>query len=117
MPEERFGPVLVLDVVNNSNEDVAVGYEFESDNTSGGGEGSVPGCEHVSAVFGAMAGTYRITIDGDVVAQGAIPAGMLEGSVTRRIVVAPDGAAQVVGGLRWADTIPDGFTRRIGDCP
>lgn len=116
-PEQAFGPILVLDVVNNSNADVEAGYEYRSDNPSGSGETVVPACHHVSTFFGEVAGTYTITIDGEVVAEGVIPRGVRDGAVRKRVIVAPDGTARAVGGLPWTETVPDDFVRLIGDCP
>ncbi|HEX2765017.1 MAG TPA: hypothetical protein VHR55_00045 [Candidatus Limnocylindria bacterium] len=117
VPGAGFGPVLVLDVVNNSDREVVAGYEYVSDNPAGSGEAVVPACHQVSTFMAEIVGRYRILVDGAVVADGAVPRAMTDGAVTMRVIVDPDGTAHAVGGLRWSDAVPDDFARPVNDCP
>jgi hypothetical protein len=93
-PAQPIGPTLVIDVANGSNEERSIGYQFEMGQSSGGGEGTVLGCERATISFGEIGGRYSILVDGEAVTQGALPANIPgERTVLVRVRIAEDGTA------------------------
>ena len=110
------GPQLAIQVANASDREVAVGYEFEAVNTSGGGEGTVASCEQVAMAFGAVAGRYRVLIDGapvhEAAAAGGVPA---DAWFVVRVSIGRDGEAEVIG-AGISPQMPDPDPRPIAGC-
>jgi hypothetical protein len=117
-PEARpaVGPELALDVVNQSNRPAVVGYEFEEQASSGGGEGEVLPCRRDIFVFGSVGGEYEIIVNRDVVAEGRLPGAIpQEGYLVVRIVIDPDGVA-TAGEPRWTRMPPDQGSQPLAGC-
>lgn len=74
-PPPQIGPTLVLQLTNRSENALAVGYAFEGNNASGGGEGSIEPCQAVAMGFGEVAGHYRVLVGGEAVGEGDVPPG------------------------------------------
>jgi hypothetical protein len=93
-PAQPIGPTLVIDVVNGSSDERSIGYEFEMAQSSGGGEGTVLGCERATISFGEIGGRYSILVDGEAVTQGAFPPNIPgERTALVRVTIAEDGTA------------------------
>ncbi len=110
------GPQLAIQVANASDREVAVGYEFEAGNSGGGGEGTVASCEQVSMTFGAVAGQYRVLIDGAPVHEAAAPAGVpADAWFVVRVTIGRDGEPEVIG-AGMTPLMPDPDPRPIAGC-
>jgi len=110
------GPQLAIQVANASDREVAVGYEFEAVNSGGGGEGTVASCEQVAMTFGAVAGQYRVLIDGAPVHEAAAPAGVpADAWFVVRVSIGRDGEAEVIG-AGMTPRMPDPDPRPIAGC-
>ena len=113
-PAGRIGPTLVVEVTNRSARELPASYEFSASASSGGGEGLVNSCEHLSQVWGDVAGTFTISIDGKPVLDAEVAPGTpLEGYLVVRIEVDPDGEAQAIGPPRWTRQPPDPDAQRV----
>ena len=111
------GPALVLDIANASNREVAVDYEFDSVNAGGGGGSSVPACERTVMEFGAVAGTYDITVAGTTVIDAQVPPGMpARGYLFVRVQVDVDGTASADGPPRWVAGAPAMVAAPLAGC-
>jgi hypothetical protein len=106
------GPQLAIQVANASEREVEVSYDYEAVNTGGGGGGSVASCEQVSIPFGAVAGQYRVLVDGEAVHEAAAPAGPADAWFVVRVSIGPDGDAEVIGAGMTA-RMPDPDPRAI----
>lgn len=116
-PGEPIGPELVIDVVNRSNREVRIGYEFEAPNSAGGGEGLMPPCERMMSPFGGVGGRFEILVDGDVVMAEVMPPGMpADGFVLVRVTIEPDGEVEVAPQPAWMRLPPDLVNQRLPDC-
>jgi hypothetical protein len=112
-----FGPGLALDVVNASDREVSVGFEFDSVNAGGGGEGTVPACERTVMTFGDVAGTYEVTVAGTTVVDAQVPPGMpARGYLFVRVQVDADGSASADGPPRWVAAEPASVTAPLANC-
>lgn len=106
--EPQRGPTFVTQVTNRSAEEVAIAYEFQSEQFGGGGEGLSPSCTRIGHSWGSVAGHYAVSVDGVTVFEGEAPRGMPpDGFFVIRIEVDPDGRATVAG--------PSAFTRLAPD--
>ncbi len=113
---EPEGPQLAIEVINASNQESEVGYEFEAVQSSGGGEGTVGRCEQVVVPFGLIGGRYSILLDGEALIEGAVPPGLpADAWVVVRVEIGPDGEGEVIG-PRVVARMPNPQPRRIGDC-
>lgn len=109
------GPQLAVQVANASDREVEVGYAYEAVNEGGEGGGSVASCEQVSIPFGAVAGQYRVLVDGEAVHQAAAPAGPADAWFVVRVSINPDGDAEVIGAGLTA-RMPDPDPRPVAGC-
>jgi hypothetical protein len=93
-PEGPVGPTFVVDVTNASNEEQTVSYEYEAGNSSGGGEGSVIGCERTLIPFGPIGGSYTVLVNGKPAGEATLPANLPDDRfVLVRVTIAADGTA------------------------
>lgn len=100
------GPTLALLVFNRSPEMVEVGYEFTSPNSSGGGSGSVGPCERLTTPFGQVLGSFQVVVDGTVVDEDTVPAGIAaDAYLVIQVDIGADGVPEVGGRLVVA-TLP-----------
>jgi len=112
----EVGPELVLDVLNQSDRELTVGYEFESVASSGGGEGLVAACERVTLLFGTIAGSYDIRLDGEPVFDGRMAAGLpADGFFVVRLAVDADGVGSVTE-PGWTRIPPEMANRPLRGC-
>lgn len=113
-PPQR--PQLAIQVTNASDQEMAIGYEFEAFQSGGGGEGTVAPCELITLPFGPVGGSFIILVEGEVVFEDrvreAIPA---DAWVFVRVRISPDGEGEVFGTGVVAG-IPDPAPRPIPDC-
>ena len=106
-----------MDVVNRSDREVTIGYEFEAPSSAGGGEGLMPPCERMMSVFGSVAGRFEILVDGEVVLAEEMPPGMPhDGFVVIRVTIEPDGEVEVAAQPAWMRRPPDLPVQRLPDC-
>ena len=116
-PGAPIGPQLVVAVENRSDRDVAVGYEYESPNSSGGGEGLLPRCEFQEMLFGEVAGSFGLLVDGTPVFDGAVPPGMpADGFLVVRLSIDADGDVTPEGRPAWTRLPPPLTNRPLADC-
>jgi len=107
-PAGRIGPTLLVEVTNRSARELPASYEFTAAASMGGGESLVASCERLTQVWGDVAGTFAISIDGKPVLDAEVAPGTpLEGYLVVRIEVGPDGEASVIGAPRWTRLAPD----------
>lgn len=112
-----FGPSLVVDLVNASEDEIVVSYEFQSVNAGGGGEGSIPACERMVMEFGDVAGTYDVTVAGTTVIDAQVPPGMpANGYLLARVQVDRDGTASADGPPRWVAAAPAMVNAPLANC-
>jgi hypothetical protein len=90
------GPALVLDVTNASDGDVAVGYEFVDEGSTGNGEGIAAPCERSVTAYGPIGGTYTILVDGGPIHEGRVPE-VLAPVLIVTLVIDREGEASVTG--------------------
>jgi len=110
------GPQLAIEVVNSSDQDLGIGYEFESGQNSGAGEASVGHCEQVALGFGTISGRYSLLLDGEALTEGPVPTGApADAWLVVRVHVDPDGEGKVIG-TRIVAERPDSGSRPIADC-
>ena len=94
---EPEGPTLVLDVTNESDRDVVVGYDFESAAMSGTGESFFPACRREATPHSTISGDYRVVVDGEVVLEDSVPPrASADTFLVVRMRIAPDGEVEVV---------------------
>jgi hypothetical protein len=116
-PGAPIGPQLVVAVENRSDRDVTVGYEFEAQNSSGGGEGIVVHCEYQQMVFGEVGGSYGVLVDGTPAFDGAVPSGMpADGFLVVRLSIDADGDVTPEGEPAWTRMPPPLTNRPLADC-
>lgn len=97
-PPPRVGPTLVLQVTNRSATRIEVGYRFGVEASSGEGAGAVGGCERVHLLFGDVAGTVEVLVDGEVIDEAVVQAGVRTGTYIVLLVdIAVDGTPDVTG--------------------
>ena len=115
-PAGQVGPELVIDVVNRSDRELVIGYEFETPNASGGGEGTMPPCERMEMLFGSVAGDYEILLDRERVLEGAVPDAMPDdGFLIVRLTIDADGDVDVIG-PRWTRIPPELRNQALPEC-
>jgi hypothetical protein len=93
---ELPAPMLVVDVTNASADEAVLGWEFDGEGTSGGGESLVAPCRRDAMPLSSISGDYSITVDGESVFEGAVP--QRAGSETFLVVglrIGPDGEVEV----------------------
>ncbi len=113
---EPEGPQLAIEVVNASNQESEVGYEFEAVQSSGGGEGTVRRCEQVVVPFGLIGGRYSILLNGEALIEEAVPPGLpADAWVVVRVEIGPGGEG-TAHRPRVVARMPDPQPRRIADC-
>ena len=95
-PADDTGPMLVIDVANESASDMSVGNEYEFEGVSGAGEGLVPACRRETLPLASIQGDYRILVDGKVVHEGVAPAGRPDTFFVVRVHIDPDGQVEVM---------------------
>jgi hypothetical protein len=94
-PGEPAGPTLVFDVTNESDAELVLGFEFEADLWSGGGEALVSACRRETFPQSSIGGAYRVTVDGAQVAEGTVPAGAVDDAwFLFRVRIDPNGDAE-----------------------
>ena len=112
------GPVLVTQVVNRTDHDVTVSYEFESaDRGSGGsGEALVSACTVTTEWWSEITGTYTVGIDGELVHSGRIEPGQgAGGHLVVRIELRPGDDPDVAAPVLLAAGPESGF-RTLAGC-
>jgi hypothetical protein len=115
-PGPMPGPNLIVDVTNKSDRGFPVAYEFESEDSAGGGDGTVMACERSIVPLALVQGDYAIAVDGETVFEGSVPAGVPDESwYMVRLIVEPDGGVEVVGPA-ILPRMPEPFTRPIAAC-
>jgi hypothetical protein len=90
------GPMLVVDVTNASADEPVLGWEFEAEGTSGGGESLVAPCRRDAIALSSIIGDYQISVDGETVFEGSVP--QRASSETFLVVglrIGPDGEVEV----------------------
>jgi hypothetical protein len=94
---EPPGPVLVLDITNASDRELAITHEFTA-NTFGGASGtSISACRQEAMDLGSVNGEYHVAIDGEVVHEGTVPDGVgADRFLVVRIRVDPDGEIEAL---------------------
>jgi hypothetical protein len=116
-PGAPIGPQLVVAVENRSDRDVTVGYEYESPNSSGGGEAFVPRCEFQEMLFGEIAGSFELVVDGAPAFDGTVPPGMpADGFLVVRLSIDADGDVTPGGEPAWTRIPPPLSNRPLADC-
>ncbi|MGH2417466.1 MAG: hypothetical protein ACRDFY_03960 [Candidatus Limnocylindria bacterium] len=110
------GPQLAVEIANGSNRELAIGYDFTAPASSGGGEGGVPACERTLIHFALVEGDYEVTLDGEPVSSGTVPAN-LPGSawILVRLTVDADGMHEWLGSAVVAQA-PEPFSRPVAGC-
>ena len=94
-PAPAPGPMLVLEVTNQSSGQPVVSYEFTDVEMSGSGETSVVPCRREAVPISTISGDYRVLVDGEEVAEGRVPAGAgPEDVFVIRIRIAPGGEVE-----------------------
>jgi hypothetical protein len=86
------GPTLVIDVTNASDREVVVATEFDSPGSSGNGESLAAACRREATPVFPVTGDYRVSVDGEAVADGVVQASDGTGRfLVIRVFVGPDG--------------------------
>jgi hypothetical protein len=86
------GPTLVIDVTNASDREVVVASEFDSPGSSGNGESLAAACRREATPVFPVTGDYRVSVDGEAVADGVVQASDGTGRfLVIRVFVGPDG--------------------------
>ncbi len=89
-------PMLVVDVTNASVDEVVLGFEFEAQGTSGGGESLLAPCRRDAMPLASISGDYSISVDGETVFEGAVPQrASSETFLVVRLRIGPDGEVEV----------------------
>lgn len=115
-PGPPGGPELVIDAVNGSNRERSLGYTFEHASMSGEGEGLAPPCERMSMLFGEIAGTYAVRVDGETVLEGEVPPGLpADGFFVVRLRVDADGVV-TTDEPGWTRIAPEVGAQRLQGC-
>lgn len=87
--------MLVVDVANASAAEATLDYEFESEGTSGAGEGLLAACRRETLQLSSIGGSYRMRVDGATVSEGVVPASAGGGEfLVIRLLIGPDGEAE-----------------------
>ena len=90
------GPMLVVDLMNASADEAVLGWEFEAEGTSGGGESLVAACRRESMPLSSISGDYQIIVDGKTVFEDAVPPrASSETFLVVGVHIGPDGEVEV----------------------
>lgn len=115
-PEPDLGPDLVIVVVNESDTELGVAYEFQAGTTEGGGETPVTACSRQTLAFGQVAGAYRVLLDAEPIFDSEIPPETpRDGFWVVQLAIDPDGVASIAE-PRWTRFPPDIANQVLFDC-
>jgi hypothetical protein len=96
------GPTFVVEVSNNSTNQVSVGYEVTAAGMSTGAEMLAPACR-IETMASTASGEYQVLVAGKSVAEGAVPGGIGDDrSVVIRLRIDPDGEVEAAPPLVMA---------------
>lgn len=110
------GPQLAVDVTNMSAQPLDIAYEFEGDNSAGGGEGPVLPCNQSVMPFAMIAGEYVLTLEGASILEGTVPPRLPpEAWLLVRVVIGADGELDVIGPVSLPRA-PEFESRSLGAC-
>jgi hypothetical protein len=116
-PGAAIGPQLVVAAENRSDREVTVAYEFEAQNASGGGESLLPRCDYQEVLFGEVAGSYEVLLEGTRALDGTVPPGMpADGFLMVRLSIDADGEVTPQGETGWTRIPPPLTNRPLADC-
>ncbi|MEO5985839.1 MAG: hypothetical protein ABIW50_04675 [Candidatus Limnocylindria bacterium] len=115
-PSQSEGVKVAFEVTNRSIGEVQIGYDYISAMSSGGGNGSVAGCERTVMEFGPVAGTFQILVDGDQVGQADVPEFVVrEGFLVVPLEIADDGTVSI-GAMRGVEAFAAPANQVIPGC-
>jgi hypothetical protein len=115
---ELPGPLLVAEVTNQSDRDVAFSYRYEAEvgSSEGSGEGFAPACSVMTESWSQITGTYTLSVDDVVLHEGRLGPGQGDDAVLFvRVRVAPNGEAEIVAPVLRA-AAPELGLRSLAGC-
>ena len=96
------GPTFVVEVSNNSANEVSVGYEVMAAGTSTGAEMLAPACR-IETMASTASGEYQVLVEGKSAAEGIVPDVIGEDrSLVIRLRIDPDGEVEAAPPLVMA---------------
>lgn len=96
---DRPGPVLVAEVLNRSDQERVLSYEFEAADRSstGSGEGLIPACTAMVESWAEITGSYVLRLDDEVLVEDRLVPGQGDDAfLVVRVQVGEDGSLEVV---------------------